>query len=171
MEDTNSETNAGGSTAGTAEDQLEIARLLHLYAYHFDRNEPDLVAELFTDDAVIDYGPEFPAIRGRADIPDRIRPGLETLFEATSHHISNALIEFASTDVASLNAYVYAWHRYVDRAADGHLWGRYEVACRRTGDGWKMTALTLRTVATKDFHRERTHPAERKPAGSTPAAG
>ncbi|MBT8217131.1 MAG: nuclear transport factor 2 family protein [Acidimicrobiia bacterium] len=167
---TNSLSDGGGSAAGTAEDQLEIAALLNRYAYHFDRNEPDLVAELFTDDAVIDYGPEFPAIRGRDEIPGRIRPGLDTVFEATSHHISNAQVAFTSATAASLHAYVYAWHRYLDRSADGHLWGRYQVECRRTEDGWKMTALTLRTVATTDFHRERTHPAERRPAGSTPAS-
>lgn len=148
---------------------MEIIDLLHRYAHHFDRNEPELVAELFTDDAVIDYGPEFPAIRGRAQIPDRIRPGLDTLFEATSHHISNALVDFTSGEAASMVAYVYAWHRYFERAADGHLWGRYHVECRRTPDGWKMSALTLRTVATKDFHRDKTHQASRRASGSNPA--
>ena len=61
---------ADGPTAdrGAAVDWLldrdEMAALLHAYAWHFDHNEPEPIAGLFTDDAVIDYGPEFPPIRG-----------------------------------------------------------------------------------------------------------
>ena len=81
---------------GRVDDRLAITDLLHRYAYHFDRNEPEHVAALFTDDAVIDYGPEFPPIHGRGAVAARIAPGLNTIFAATSHHISNVIIDFQS---------------------------------------------------------------------------
>jgi uncharacterized protein (TIGR02246 family) len=147
---------------GRVDDRLEIADLLHRYAYHFDRNEPALVAELFTDDAVIDYGPEVEPIRGRAAIVGRIGPGLERTFVATSHHVSNVLVRFAADDAAHAVAYVYAWHRYHDRPEDGHLWGQYHVSARRTDAGWRMSRLVLRTVAVTNFHRQRMHPIGRR---------
>ena len=147
-----------------ATDRLAIADLFNHYAFHFDRNEPDLVADLFTDDALIDYGPDFPPINGRHAIADRIRPGLEGIFEATSHHVSNVIIDPTSTDrAATAIAYVYAWHRYRDGSADGHLWGRYHATARREAVGWRLAELRLEIVAVTDFHRERMHSAYRRP--------
>ena len=42
-------------------DREEINSLITAYARHMDLNDPDGVAALFTDDAVIDYGTGFPA--------------------------------------------------------------------------------------------------------------
>lgn len=145
-------------------DRISIAELFSLYAFHFDRNEPDLVAALFTDDAVVDYGPEFPAIQGGASIADRLRPGLDGIFEATSHHVSNVMIEGASPDRAEAIAYVYAWHRYRDGSPDGHLWGQYHAIVLRCADGWRFDAFRLEIVAVTDFHRERMHPVFRRPS-------
>ena len=145
-----------------SDDRFAIAELLHRYAYHFDRNEPEHVAALFTDDAVIDYGPEFPPIRGSAAVAGRIAPGLRTIFAATSHHISNVIINFEGDNDADVTAYVYAWHRYLDGSPDGHLWGQYDVRARRSSGAWGIGALTLRVVAVEDFHRTRMHPIDRR---------
>ena len=153
------------------DDRFAINDLLHRYAYHFDRNEPEHVAALFTDDAVIDYGPEFPPIHGRAAVAGRIAPGLNTIFAATSHHISNVIIDFQSDDDAQVAAYVYAWHRYLDGSPDGHLWGQYHVRARRDSGAWGIAALTLRVVAVEDFHRTNMHTIDRRrePGGSSDA--
>lgn len=153
-------------TRGRVDDRLEIADLLHRYAYHFDRNEPEHVATLFTDDAVIDYGPDVAPIRGRAAIVERISPGLEHTFAATSHHISNVLVRFVAPDAATVVAYVYAWHRYHERSEAGHLWGQYRLRTRRTDAGWRISELVLKAVAVTDFHRERMHPIGRRDANS-----
>jgi len=155
-------------TRGRSDDRFEIADLLHRYAYHFDRNEPELVATLFSEDAVVDYGPEVPPITGRANIAGRIAPGLATIFVATSHHISNVLISFDHEDSAAAVAYVYAWHRYVDGSPDGHLWGQYHVRAIRTSPGWRLSALTLRTFAVTNFHRDRMHPVARRSTETNP---
>jgi hypothetical protein len=148
------------------DDRLEIADLLYRYAYHFDRNEPEHVAALFTPDAVIDYGPELAPIRGRDAIVERIGPGLVGTFAATSHHISNPMVRFLDAGTAQAVAYVYAWHRYHDRSEVGHLWGQYHIRTRATDEGWKISELILRAVAVTDFHRERMHPIGRRPTNA-----
>ena len=146
-------------------DRMAIADLFGRYAFHFDRNEPDSVASLFTDDAIVDYGPEFPPIEGRAAMAERIRPGLDDVFAATSHHISNVLVDFPRPGVAQAVAYVHAWHRYIDGSPDGYLWGQYHVAARRDDGEWRFSRLRLEVVEVIDFHRSVMHRAHRNRPG------
>src|SRR5262249_32188736 len=111
-------------------DRRAIAELIHAYCRHFDQNEPELVAALFTEEATVDYGPEFPNIVGAATIAETIAVGLERTFAATSHHVSNIQVTFDGPDHATGLTYLYAWHRYRDGAPDGELWGRYPTASR-----------------------------------------
>jgi len=140
----------------------EIAALLHRYAWHFDRNEPEQIAELFAEDAIIDYGPEFPPIRGRSRIAGAIRPGLQERFAATSHHISNLLVVPAGSHRATGTAYVYAWHRYRDGSPDGYLWGQYRCGFVRDVEGWRIQEMVLAVAGTVDFHRAAMHPIGRR---------
>lgn len=139
-----------------------ITELLHAYAWHFDRNEPDMVAALFTDDATVDYGPELPPIVGRDAIAPRIAVGLDEIFAATSHHITNVRITFTDDDHATAVAYVYAWHRYRDGSPDGRLWGQYHNRFHRSDDGWRIAELVLRAAGTDQFHRSTMHPIGRR---------
>lgn len=159
----------GGLAArvATLEDRWEITQVLNAYAFHFDRNEPELVAALFTENAVIDYGPEMAPIRGGDAIAPRISAGLDEIFEATSHHISNVAVEIAG-DSADAVAYVYAWHRYRDGSPDGHLWAQYHTQLRRTSDGWRIAELVLRAAGIVDFHRSSMHSIGRAPSAYRP---
>lgn len=139
-----------------------ITDLFHSYAWHFDRNEPDEVAALFTVDATIDYGPEFDPIRGRDSIAPTIGKGLDEIFEATSHHISNISIAIENDAEASGVAYVHAWHRYRDGSPDGLLWGQYHNRFKRSEQGWRISELVLRAAGTRDFHRSTMHPIGRR---------
>jgi ketosteroid isomerase-like protein len=143
-------------------DKAAIADAIHAYCYHFDRNEPEAVAALFTPDAVVDYGPEFPAMTGIDIIAPAITKGLAEVFEATSHHVSNITICFDGPDCARSICYVYAWHRYRSGAPDGELWAQYHHDFRRTADGWKISKLVLCVAGTKDFHRSRMYPVGRR---------
>jgi hypothetical protein len=120
------------------------------------------VAALFTPDAVVDYGPEFPAMTGIDTIAPAIAKGLAEVFEATSHHVSNITVSLNGPDAARSIAYVYAWHRYRSGAPDGELWAQYHHEFRRTDRGWKIAKLVLRAAGTKDFHRSRMHPIGRR---------
>jgi ketosteroid isomerase-like protein len=149
-------------------DRQAIADLIHAYCEHFDANEPEAVAALFTESATVDYGPEVPTIvGGPAEIAARIAVGLDRIFAATSHHVSNVRIELDGPDTASSLSYLYAWHRYVDGSPDGELWGRYRHTFRRTDDGWRIASLRLEAAGAVDFHRATMHPIGRRP----PAGG
>ena len=143
-------------------DRQAITDLIHGYCLHFDDNEPEAVAALFTVDATVDYGPESETIVGSATIATTIAVGLEKTFAATSHHVSNIQIGFDGPDRAHATTYVYAWHRYVDGSPDGELWGRYLHEFVRTPDGWRICSLLLQATGMVDFHRGTMHPIGRR---------
>jgi ketosteroid isomerase-like protein len=138
-------------------DRQAIVDLIHAYCFHFDNNEPEAVAALFTRDATVDYGPEVPDIIGAAAIEETIASGLERTFAATSHHVSNIDISFEAADAARATTYLYAWHRYVDGSPDGELWGRYLHSFTRDEAGWRISSLVLQAAGTVDFHRTSMH--------------
>jgi len=142
-------------------DRDEIRSLIHAYCFHFDRNEPDDVAALFTEDAVIDYGPEHSPIVGREAIGPTIAVGLRERFKATSHHVSNIEITFDSEDDARSVSYLYAWHEYVD-GSESELWGRYVHRFRRENAQWQIAELLLQAAGARNFHRSRMHPIGRR---------
>jgi ketosteroid isomerase-like protein len=143
-------------------DRQAITDLIHGYCFHFDNNQPEAVAALFTDDATVDYGPESATIVGSAVIAETIAVGLEHTFAATSHHVSNIQISFEGRDRADAVTYLYAWHRYVDGSPDGELWGRYLHGFTRTEAGWRISRLLLQAAGMVDFHRETMHPIGRR---------
>jgi uncharacterized protein (TIGR02246 family) len=143
-------------------DRQAIADLIHAYCHHFDQNEPEEVAALFTADATVDYGPESATVVGSASIAASIATGLEQTFAATSHHVSNIQLAFDGPDSARGVTYLYAWHRYRDGSPDGELWGRYHHRFVRTADGWRIAELVLRAAGSVDFHRATMHPIGRR---------
>ena len=146
------------ATVRELEDRLAITDLIHAYCDHFDRNEPEAVAALFTSDATVDYGPEAETIVGADAIAPTIAAGLERTFAATSHHVSNIRLTFEGHDRARGVTYLYAWHRYVDGSPDGELWGRYRHRFKRTDAGWRIAELVLEAAGMVDFHRATMHP-------------
>ncbi|WP_176847066.1 nuclear transport factor 2 family protein [Roseicitreum antarcticum] len=143
-------------------DKSDIADVIHAYCFHFNRNEPDAVAALFTADAIVDYGPEFPAMQGIETIAPAIARGLHDTFAATSHHVSNIVVTFEDADQANSICYLYAWHRYQADVPDSELWAQYHHRFHRTAGGWKIAELTLRAAGAKSFHRSKMHPIGRK---------
>ena len=146
-------------------DRQAIAELIHAYCRHFDQNEPEAVAALFTAGATVDYGPETETIVGADTIAETIAVGLAQTFAATSHHVSNIQITFEGPDAATGVTYLYAWHRYRDGSPDGELWGRYHHRFARTGRGWRISELVLRAAGSTDFHRATMHPTGRLVSG------
>lgn len=143
-------------------DRAAIAELLYGYAWHFDRNEAEALAALFTEDCRIDYGPEFADIKGRDTIVASIQPGLSNLFSSSSHHISNVMVQADGPDSARGAAYIYAWHTYHSGNEPGEMWGQYHCRFRRTAEGWRIAELVLKVVGMKNFHRSTMHPIGRR---------
>jgi ketosteroid isomerase-like protein len=150
------------AAVGELLDRQAIADLIYAYCDHFDRNEPEEVAALFTADATVDYGPEAQTIVGSDAIASTIAVGLEHTFAATSHHVTNIRLTFDTPDDARAVTYLYAWHRYVDGSPDGELWGRYHHRFRRTDAGWRISELVLNAAGMVNFHRATMHPIGRR---------
>lgn len=142
-----------------------IAEVIHGYCFHFDRAEPAAVLALFTEDAVVDYGPDVPTMTGLDALGDMLERGLRHFFAATSHHVSNIQVRLDGPDRAESVCYVYAWHRYRDGRPTSELWGQYHHAFRRTEAGWKISRLVLKAAGSENFHRDRMHPIGRRPSG------
>ena len=140
---------------------MEIGDQLKRYCYFFDSNDVIGLRTLFTEDAEIDYGPEVPLLVGLDAIMTSISRGLNSTFIATSHHLSNIIVDFDDEEHARTSSYVYAWHRYYAKTEIGYLWGQYSHTFRREVESWKIATLKLRAVATQDFHRETMHAVER----------
>ncbi len=141
---------------------IEIGDQLKRYCYFFDSNDVNGLRTLFTKDAEVDYGPEVPLLVGLDTIINSISKGLAGTFIATSHHLSNLIIELDNEENAHSSSYVYAWHSYYSKPEIGYLWGQYSHTFRKDAGIWKISTLKLRAVATQNFHREIMHPVERK---------
>lgn len=127
-----------------------IRTVLYDYAYYLDMNLTKELAELFTDDCYIAYGPGF-----GADGIEEYRKTLEgvgTFFTATSHHVSNVKVEFTDDDTAKVRSAVYAWHRYQRERPDGVVMGQYHDVLVRTADGWRFKRRELKHAGTTNFH-------------------
>src|SRR5438477_870480 len=91
-------------------DKDAIIDLVHEYSYCVDQRLYDEVASLFTDDCVVDYGPEFAPIRGRLALR-KMFGNPAAGFRATSHHNANVLVTFDGDDRARVRTSLYAWHQ------------------------------------------------------------
>jgi hypothetical protein len=141
--------------------QNEIESLIVRYCHYFDANQPTQFAKLFTENAVVDYGPERAPLIGIDSITESITLGLANTFVGTSHHVSNFLVEFDSDDSATMVCYLYAWHTYKSNSNIGHLWGQYNLKLLRISGIWKIERLLLKAAGMSDFHRNSMHPIDR----------
>jgi ketosteroid isomerase-like protein len=128
----------------------EIRRLIYEYAYHLDMNHPDELAGLFVEDCVVVYGPNFGA-EGREEYRQTLE-GIGSFFEATSHHVSNTVIDFVTEDEANVRSVVYALHRYRRDRPDSHVWGQYHDVMVKADGEWKFKRRELRSAASTNYH-------------------
>ena len=152
----------GVSETNSQLDRQAVEELIYKYCYYFDRNQPEELSQLFTVDAVVDYGPEIANLTGRKQIFEMVSKGLAETFLATSHHISNVLVYFKSETSATSTSYLYAWHKYHLKEEIGHLWGGYEHEFVKIEGKWFIKNLKLFGVGMQDFHRNTMHSNGRK---------
>jgi ketosteroid isomerase-like protein len=128
----------------------EIQRLIYDYAFHLDMNHPDELAALFVEDCEVIYGPNFGA--EGIEAYKKTLEGIGEFFEATSHHVSNIVVDFVSDDEATVRSVLYAWHRYTRDRPDSHVWGQYHDVMVRVDGQWRFKRRELRAAGTRDFH-------------------
>lgn len=128
----------------------EIQRLIYEYAFHLDMNHPDELAALFVDDCEVIYGPNFGA--EGIEAYKKTLEGIGEFFEATSHHVSNIVVDLVGEDEATVRSVLYAWHRYTRDRPDSHVWGQYHDVMVRVDGQWRFKRRELRAAGTRDFH-------------------
>lgn len=127
----------------SVEDRFAVQDLVIFYGHLHDTLQSHRVAdEIFTEDAVIDFGTGI--VRGREGIR-----GFFTGFDGllgTSHNISNFIVE-GDGDYARCQSHVLAWHwmkrpdvdgRPSLHAADNLAVGHYQDEMRRENGRWRI---------------------------------
>ncbi|HEY5856629.1 MAG TPA: nuclear transport factor 2 family protein [Aldersonia sp.] len=146
----------------------KVEKVLFDYAYYLDMNMPDELAQLFTEDCYVAYGPTFGA-EGRQAYRETL-DGIGTFFTATSHHVSNVVLEFGD-DMRTVRcrSVLYAWHAYTKEGRkDGHFFGQYHDELVHDDEhGWRFTHRELRAAGTVDFHVKQQIPIGRRPADAS----
>lgn len=137
-------------------DSEAIRRLLYEYAFHLDMDHASKLADLFVEDCVVIYGPDFGAEGKEAYC--KTLEGIGTYFVGTSHHVSNTVIDFVSATEANVRSVLYAWHRYTRERPDGYLFGQYHDVVVLIDGQWRFKRRELRTTGVQDFHVKSTLP-------------
>jgi hypothetical protein len=125
------------------EDRYAIEQHINRYAFLLDSGQHHRVAEdIFTEDAVIDYG--VGPLAGHAAI-NAFFTSFTGAIAATAHCYSNFIIEIDGHRAKSLT-HVTAWHwlarenRDLLAPADITSVGGSQDELRRTADGWRINA-------------------------------
>lgn len=136
-----------GDALATLLDERAITAVLNHYARALDTRDWELLASLFTPDAVVDYSAEGgPVCEGPAAVVADCRADFAGL-DATHHLIGNVAIAIEG-DEARARCELHAWHH---RVAAPHgdallLAGGYEDRLVRTGAGWRIAHRALRVA-------------------------
>lgn len=129
-------------------DHRRIERTIYAYCELVDRAHVDDVAELFTTNAVIDYG-YGRLIEGRDRIRDLFRDRLAR-YRATSHHTSNVTLDRVDENQVTASSVVYAWHQLVDGQV-AEVWGRYDDVIVHDDGEWRLLHRRIRAAGWRGF--------------------
>ena len=128
-----------------------IVDVIHSYCRNVDVVNAAEVAECFTDDCTVDYGPGMGTItRGKGNVRERLGAGLHR-FAATSHHVSNIEVSFESETSARTITYLYAWHRFPGDQPDAHLWAQYHDRFVKVNGRWLIAERVLKVAGQEAF--------------------
>ena len=117
-------------------DREEITWVLNEYCHALDRMDLRRLCGLFTEDCLVEYGPEeWLRSRGAAALEKSLARMWR--WARTSHHLSNVQIEFSSDVDAVVRSYVQAWHERPDGTTATVL-GQYHDRFVRQTAGWRI---------------------------------
>jgi ketosteroid isomerase-like protein len=123
-------------------DKEEIREVTYRFARGVDRHDWELMRSCYHDDALDCHG----LFDGLAtEYVSWATENVPQLADATTHHVSNVLIELEG-DVAFCESYVLAAHRYVrndGRKADFLCGARYVDRFERRGGKWRIAKRQL----------------------------
>ncbi|WP_269621232.1 nuclear transport factor 2 family protein [Zhongshania sp. BJYM1] len=123
----------------------EIENLILEYATALDRKEYDLLDNVFSVDAKVEYV-GIGECTGTKEVKDLVCGVLEQCTE-TQHMLSNIRVKL-DDNTATATCYLQALHLGKD-SYEGHiltLWGEYSDELALTDAGWRITKRKLRTI-------------------------
>lgn len=118
-------------------DRADVARVLATFCARVDEYDIDAVAQVFTEDCTVDYGPGRGGPQsGRARVAARIARG-QSQFRRTHHQLGQSLVDIHG-DRAHAVTYVTAWHEENDDSIS-EVRLRYVDELTRTPSGWLIS--------------------------------
>ena len=118
----------------------EIRNLRTLYAHYYDGNRVEELVDLFTDDAVCDFGENYGKWVGREEIHREYAAAAANKSPdyGILHNVTNPCIRIVDETTA-----IGRWYLLNVRSTEGVenpliLFGIYDERYRKTGDGWKI---------------------------------
>lgn len=122
-------------------DKQAIIDLTIAYGWLLDHGPRDGLREVFTEDAVANFGGEL--FEGVDAIIAKVEASLGRL-SVSQHIVTNQQVELAG-DEASCRCYVHAQHtKRGTEGGDNHvIAGRYEDRVVRTAEGWRIAHRRL----------------------------
>jgi ketosteroid isomerase-like protein len=123
-------------------DKEEIREVTYRFARGVDRHDWELIRSCYHDDAIDHHG-VFDGLA--SEYVAWVTTNVPELADATTHHVSNGLIELHG-DVAFCESYVLAAHRYTREdgsKADFLVGARYIDRFERRAGVWRVTKRQL----------------------------
>ena len=123
----------------------KIRKLKQLYSHLMDSHQIDALADLFTEDAVCEFGPEYGNWEGRETIRTNYRGVFEgqTQFSAM-HHITNHYIDMTGPDTANGRSYLLDAVTSAEPEEQPIMWfGLYDEEYRKVAGEWLISKCSL----------------------------
>lgn len=132
-------------TMETLLEEAKIERIINLYASALDNRDWQALEQVFTPDAVCNYG-EVGVFEGRDAIQGLVQHVLGQC-GPTQHLLGNVSIRVNGSE-AEAHCYLQAIHPGLGDY-EGQLltvWGEYRDKLKRTADGWRITHRELASI-------------------------
>lgn len=146
-------------------DRQAINDVLIDYCRLLDRMELHALAGLFTENCVVEFGPDA---RLNSHGRDALAVSLQRLWRwsRTSHHLSNVQIRLEETARATASSYVLAWHERPD-GSTATVYGQYRDLLLKQDGRWLIAQRRMLENGSDQGFTVNLHRLERRrpPAG------
>ena len=123
----------------------KIRKLKQLYSHLMDSHQIDALADIFTEDAVCEFGPEYGNWEGRETIRTNYRGVFEGQAQFSAmHHITNLYIDMTGPDTAKGRSYLLDAVTTVEPEEQPIMWlGLYDEEYRKVDGQWLISKCSL----------------------------
>lgn len=126
----------------------QVENLMYSYCDFVDRAMTKSLIDLFTEDAILDYG--FGRVfSGRKTILELFETRLKN-YQATSHHLSNIRIISVNDNQVEISSSIYAWHKLKD-GSHAEVWGKYSNLLEVADNSLKISFHKIRAAGSSGF--------------------